>query len=75
MKNMVYLLFIAVMLIAACQSKIKTASDDIDAIREIQDQSVAAVRVKDLNFIGGIYSSDAIEMPPDEPMAIVLEIL
>jgi ketosteroid isomerase-like protein len=45
----------------------------IITIRRIQDQSVAAVRAKDINQILNSYSSDAIEMPPDEPIAIGIE--
>lgn len=63
----------AVMIITACQSNTKKASDDINAIRNIQDQSVAAVRAKDINQILNSYSSDAIEMPPNEPITVGIE--
>ena len=61
---------VAIMIITSCRSETKTTSDDVDAIRNIQDQSVAAVRAKDITLIRSMYSSDAIEMPPDEPVAI-----
>jgi ketosteroid isomerase-like protein len=64
---------VAIMIITSCRSETKTTSDDVDAIRNIQDQSVAAVRAKDITLIRSMYSSDAIEMPPDEPMAIGIE--
>jgi|WetSurSiteA1Bulk_404760.scaffolds.fasta_scaffold91811_2 ketosteroid isomerase-like protein len=73
MKRTFNLTIVAAMIITSCRSETKTASDDVDAIRNIQDQSVAAVRAKDITFIRSIYSSDAIEMPPDEPMTIGIE--
>jgi ketosteroid isomerase-like protein len=68
-----HLMLVASVIITACQFKTKTVSDDINAIRNIQDLSVAVVRAKDINKIINMYSSDAIEMPPDEPIAIGIE--
>jgi ketosteroid isomerase-like protein len=73
MKEPFYLMFITVLIFTACQSKTKTTSDDINTIRNLSDQSIAAVRAKDINNIISIYSSDAIEMPPNEPIAVGIE--
>jgi len=73
MERTFYLMVVAVLFISSCKSKTKTASYDIVAIREIQDQSVTAVRGKDINKILSNYASDAIEMPPDEPIAFGIE--
>ncbi len=64
---------LSVTIIVACQSKTKSVPDDINAIRNLTQKSIAAVREKDINNIISIYSSDAIEMPPDEPIAVGLE--
>ena len=66
-------MLVAVLIFTGCQSYTKEASDNINAIRNIQDQSVAAVRAKDINQIPNSYSSDAIEMPPNEPIAVGID--
>ena len=64
---------IAVTMFIACQSKTKSVSDDISALNNIQDQSVAAVRTKDISKIISLYQLDAVEMPPNEPSVIGIE--
>jgi ketosteroid isomerase-like protein len=61
-------MFVAVMIITACQSKTKTTSDDTDAIRNIEDQWAVATKTKDINKIVSLFVSDAVEMPPNEPI-------
>jgi ketosteroid isomerase-like protein len=70
MKRTLYLMLVVVAIITACKSKTKTASNDADAIRSIEDQWAVAVRTKDINKVLSIYASDAVEMPPDEPIAV-----
>jgi len=68
MRKTFYLKFVAVMIITACQSKTKTTSDDTDAIRNIEDQWAVATKTKDINKIVSLFVSDAVEMPPNEPI-------
>jgi len=73
MRKTFYLTFIALMIITACQSKSKNASDDNGAIRDIIDQWVNAIKSKDINKVISIFASDAVEMPPNEPIAVDIE--
>jgi len=68
MRKTFYLMFVAVMIITSCQSKTKTTSDDTDAIRNIEDQWAVATKTKDINKIVSLFVSDAVEMPPNEPI-------
>jgi len=61
------------MIITACQPKTKTTSDDIDAIRNIENQWAIATKTKDINEILSLLVSDAVEMPPNEPIAVGTE--
>ena len=73
MKRTFYILLFAVIIITACQSKTRSVSYNIDEIRDIEDQWTVATRTKDLNKVLRIYSSDAVEMPPNEPSAVGIE--
>jgi uncharacterized protein (TIGR02246 family) len=70
MKKTFYFLIFTVIIIIGCKSKPITSSNDVDAIRKIDNQWANAVRTKDLNKVLDIYAPDAIEMPPNEPIAI-----
>ena len=70
MKITLYLSLLAVIIFTGCQFRVNSDSSDIEKIRNLTEQSIAAVRVKDINNIISIYSSDAIEMPPNEPIAV-----
>jgi ketosteroid isomerase-like protein len=68
---MFFFILSAAMLFAACRPK--TIYNDLNALRNIQDQTVNAVRTKDINKAMSMFFSDAIEMPPNEPIAIGIE--
>ena len=68
-----YLILFAVMIITSCQTKTNPASEDVDVIRKIEDQWAFAIKTKDINKVLSIYASDAIEMPPDEPIVVGTE--
>jgi ketosteroid isomerase-like protein len=70
MKRTFYLSLFAVIIITGCQSKENYNSPDVEAIRNIENQFAEAVRTKDLNKVLDIYANDAVEMPPNEPIAI-----
>lgn len=70
MKRTVYLSLFAMIIFSGCQIKDKSHSADVEAIRKIENQWAAAVRAKDIDKVMEIYASDAIEMPPNEPVAI-----
>ena len=70
MKRIFYLSLIAMIIVTGCQFKANSNSSDVEAIRKIDNQWAIAVRTKDLNKVLDIYASDAIEMPPNEPIAI-----
>jgi ketosteroid isomerase-like protein len=61
------------MIVVSCQRKSNATADDIEAIRTIENQWALAIRTKDINKIASIYASDAIEMPPGEPIAAGIE--
>jgi uncharacterized protein (TIGR02246 family) len=66
-------MLVVVIIITACKSKTKTSSNDVDAIRKIEDQWAVAIRTKDINKVLSIYVSDAVEMPPNESIAVGTE--
>jgi ketosteroid isomerase-like protein len=68
-----YLMLVVVIIITACKSKTKTSSNDYDAIRNIEEQWAVAIRTKDINKVLSIYASDAVEMPPNEPIVVGTE--
>jgi ketosteroid isomerase-like protein len=70
MKRTSYLSLFAVIIVTGCQFKANSNSSDVETIRKIDNQWANAVRTKDLNKVLDIYASDAIEMPPNEPVAI-----
>jgi uncharacterized protein (TIGR02246 family) len=73
MKNTFYVMLVAVMIITACKSKTKTASNDADAIRNIEDQWVAANKAKDINKVVSIFTSDAVVIEPNKPISVGIE--
>jgi len=73
MKKTLYVMLVAVMIIAACQSKTKTASNDADAIRNIEDQWAVANKAKDINKVISLLASDAIIMEPNKPITVGIE--
>ena len=73
MKMTFYLMVVAVMIITACQSKTKTASDDADAIRSLEDQWEAALKAKDIDKIVGFFATDAVGMYANKPIFIGIE--
>ncbi|MCX6262043.1 MAG: DUF4440 domain-containing protein [Bacteroidia bacterium] len=66
-------MLVAVMIITACQSKTKTASNDADAIRNIEDQWAVANKAKDINKVVSIFASDAVVMEPNKPINVGIE--
>jgi len=70
MKGTSYLSLFTVIIVTGCQFKANSNSSDVETIRKIDNQWANAVRTKDLNKVLDIYASDAIEMPPNEPVAI-----
>lgn len=70
MKRTIYLSLLAGIIITGCQSKENYNSPDVEAIRNIENQFSEVVRTKDLNKVLDIYANDAIEMPPNEPIAV-----
>ena len=70
MKMTFYLMVVAVMIITACQSKTKTASNDADAIRNIEDQWVAAIKAKDIDKIVSFCSPDIVIMDANVPISV-----
>jgi ketosteroid isomerase-like protein len=70
MKRTFYLSLFAGILVTGCQFKANSNLSDVETIRKIENQWANAVRTKDLNKVLDIYASDAIEMPPNEPIAI-----
>jgi uncharacterized protein (TIGR02246 family) len=73
MKKTFYLMLVAVMIITACQPKTKTASNDADAIRNIEDQWAIANKAKDINKVVSIFASDAVVMEPNKPINVGIE--
>ncbi|MCJ7448697.1 MAG: DUF4440 domain-containing protein [Bacteroidales bacterium] len=73
MKRTLYLMLVAVTIITACQSKTKTTSNDADAIRNIEDQWVAANKAKDINKAVSFFASDAVVMEPNKPIYVGIE--
>ena len=73
MKKTFYVMLVAVMIITACQSKTKTASNDADAIRNIEDQWLAANKAKDINKVISIFGPDAVTLEPNKPITIGTE--
>jgi len=73
MKKTLYVMVVAVMIITACQFKTKTTSNDADAIRNIEDQWVAANKAKDINKVVSIFASDAVVMEPNKPISVGIE--
>jgi len=73
MKKTFFVMLVAVIIIAACQSKTKTSSNDADAIRSIEDQWVAANKAKDINKAVSFFASDAVVIEPNKPIKIGIE--
>jgi uncharacterized protein (TIGR02246 family) len=73
MKKTFYVMLVAVIIITACQSKNKTASNDADAIRKIEDQWAAANKAKDINKVVSIFASDAVMIEPNKPINVGIE--
>ena len=73
MKKTFYAMLVAVILITACQSKTQTVSDDINAIRNIEDQWMAANKAKDINKVISIFAPDAVTLEPNKPITIGIE--
>jgi ketosteroid isomerase-like protein len=73
MKKIYYLTLAAVILITSCKSKIKNAGDDINKLRNLSEEAIAAFRAKDVDQLLSQYSTDAIEMPPNEPITVGIE--
>jgi ketosteroid isomerase-like protein len=73
MKKIYYLILIAVILIISCQSRKNKVGDGIDALRNLSEEAIAAFRAKDVNKLLSQYSTDAIEMPPNEPITVGIE--
>jgi uncharacterized protein (TIGR02246 family) len=73
MKKTFYVLLVAVMIITACQSKTKTASNDADVIRNIEDQWLVANKSKDINKVVSIFKSDAVVIEPNKPISVGIE--
>jgi len=66
-------MLVAVIIVTACQSRNKTASNDAAAIRNIEDQWVAANKVKDINKAVSYFASDAVVMEPNKPIYVGIE--
>jgi ketosteroid isomerase-like protein len=75
MKITFYLSLFAVTIVIGCQFKANSNSSDVEAIRKIDNQWANADRTKDINKVLDIYAPDAIEMPPNEPIAIGREVI
>ena len=73
MKKIFYLTLVAVIIITACQPKTKTASNNADAIRNIEDQWAAANKAKDINKAVSFFASDAVVMEPNMPISVGIE--
>jgi ketosteroid isomerase-like protein len=73
MKKTLYVMLVAVMIITACQSKTKTASNEATVIRNIEDQWLVANKSKDINKVVSIFTSDAVVIEPNKPIAIGIE--
>ena len=73
MKKIFYLTLVAVIIITACQPKTKTASNNADAIRNIEDQWAAANKAKDINKAVSLFASDAVVMEPNIPISVGIE--
>jgi ketosteroid isomerase-like protein len=70
MKKTLYVMLVAVMIITSCQSKTKTASNDAVAIRNIEDQWVAAIKAKDIDKIVSFCSPDIVIMDANVPISV-----
>ena len=70
MKKTLYVILVAVIVITACQSKTKIASNDADAIRSIEDQGVAAIKAKDIDKIVSFCSPDIVIMDANVPISV-----
>jgi len=66
-------MLVAVMILTACQSKTKTASNDADAIRNIEDQWAVANKTKDINKVVSLITSDAVMIEPNKPISVGIE--
>jgi len=66
-------MLVVVIIITACQSKTPTSSNDADAIRNIEDQWIAANKAKDINKVLSIYTSDAVQIEPNKPISVGIE--
>jgi ketosteroid isomerase-like protein len=73
MKRTFYISLFAVILFTGCKFKVSSNSSDIEAIRKSVDETIAGIRAKDINQILNSYSSDAIEMPPNQPIIVGIE--
>ena len=73
MKKLLYSIFVAVMIITACQPKTKIASIDTraeaDSIRSLEEQWSDAIKASDVNKIVSFYAVDAVAMSANKPIS------
>jgi uncharacterized protein (TIGR02246 family) len=75
MKKISYLTLVAAFILAACQPK-PAAVDlkaEADAIRNIEDQWLAANKAKDINTVLNNFASDAVVMEKNMPIAVGID--
>ena len=75
MKKTSFLTLVAAIFLAACQPK-PAAVDlkaEADAIRNIEDQWVAANKAKDINKVVSIFASDAVVMEKNMPINVGID--
>jgi ketosteroid isomerase-like protein len=70
MKKTLYVMLVAVIIVTACQSRNKTASNNADSIRNIEDQWVAAIKAKDIDKIVSFCSPDIVIMDANVPISV-----
>jgi len=73
MKKTFYVMLVAVMIITACQTKTKTASNDADAIRNIENQWTVALQNKDIDKVMSLYSPEGVVMKPNNSIYVGLQ--
>ena len=77
MKKIFYLTIVVVIMVTACQPKTQPASidtrADADSIRNLEDQFAIAMQESDIDKIVSFYTSDAVAMCSNLPIAIGLQ--
>ena len=68
-----FIQLIALLIITACQSKTKTASNDADAIRNIENQWTIALQNKDIDKVMSLYSPESVVMKPNNSIYVGLQ--